>query len=113
MTRHKILRSLLVMSFGLLMTMAGAQTTSVQNDNPYAAPESRSIEAPAAGDANRMKVESSTNAPMNVLEDVPRDTHGKRVRRMCGIDPGTDQMPAACRRLLEISSTPQSASYTG
>lgn len=106
MMHHKILHISLAASFGFLAIMATAQTTApVQSDNVNTAPASRSMAAPVAGNSGRMKAESSTIVPMNVLEDVPRDMGGKRARTACDNDPVTGQMPEGCRRWLEIART--------
>jgi hypothetical protein len=106
MMHHKILHAALAASFGSLTMMATAQTTApVHNDNAYATPASSSTAAPVAGNSDSMKAESSTIAPLNVLEDVPRDMSGKRAQTVCDRDPVTGPMPIGCRRWSEIAGT--------
>jgi hypothetical protein len=92
--------------FGSLTTMATAQTTApVHNDNAYTAPASSLMAPPMAGDSDSMKAESSTIAPLNVLEDLPRDMSGKPAQTLCDSNPVTGPMPIGCRRWSEIAGT--------
>ena len=69
-------------SFGFEAMTAAAQTTApVQNDNVNTAPANHSIVASAPGGSGRTKSQSSTIAPMNVMEDVPRDVSGEPARQ--------------------------------
>ena len=111
MMLHKILHTALAASFGSLTMMATAQTTApVQNDNAYTTPASFSMAPPMAGNSHSMKAESSTIAPLNVLElnvleDLPRDMSGKRAQTLCDSNPATGPMPIGCRRWSEIAGT--------
>ena len=106
MMHHKILHTALAASFGFLTMMATAQTTApVHNDNAYTTPPSSSMAPPMAGNSDSMRAESSTIAPLNVLEDLPRDMSGKRAQTLCDSNPVTDPMPIECRRWLEIAGT--------
>ncbi|HEV2037379.1 MAG TPA: hypothetical protein VGQ96_02140 [Candidatus Eremiobacteraceae bacterium] len=101
MMRHKIPYASMAASFGFVAMTAAAQTTApVQNDNVDAAPANHSIVAPAPGGT-----QSSTIAPMNIMEDVPRDMSGKPARTGCDNDPASGPAPAACRRWMEIART--------
>jgi hypothetical protein len=82
------------------MTAAAQTTAPVQNDNVDTAPANHSIVAPAPGGT-----QSSTIAPMNIMDDVPRDGRGERARTDCDNDPVIGQPPAACRRWMEIART--------
>jgi hypothetical protein len=106
MMHHKILHTALAALFGSLTTMVTAQTTApVHNDNAYTAPASSSMAPPMAGDSDNMKAESSTIAPLNVLEDLPRDMSGKPAQTLCDSNPVTGPMPIGCRRWSEIAGT--------
>ena len=106
MMHHKILHTALAALFGSLTTMVTAQTTApVHNDNAYTAPASFSMAPPMAGDSDNMKAESSTIAPLNVLEDLPRDMSGKPAQTLCDSNPVTGPMPVGCRRWSEIAGT--------
>jgi hypothetical protein len=104
MMHHKILLTALAASFSSLTMMATAQTTApVHNDNAYTTPASSSMAAPVADNSDSMKAESSTIAPLNVLEDLPREMSGKRAQTLCDSNPVTDPMPIGCRRWSEIA----------
>ncbi len=104
MMHHKILHVALAATFGSLTMMATAQTTApAHSDNAYTTPASSSMTAPVAGNSDSMKTESSAIAPLNVLEDVPRDMSGKRAQTLCDSNPETDPMPIGCRRWSEIA----------
>ena len=106
MLHHKILHTALAALFGSLTTMATAQTTApVHNDYAYTPPASSSMAPPMAGDSDSMKAESSTIAPLNVLEDLPRDMSGKPAQTLCDSNPVTGPMPIGCRRWSEIAGT--------
>jgi hypothetical protein len=102
--RHKIVPILLAVGVASLAMVASAQTTDAEVANVYAAPSSRSIATPAAINSGAARDESSLVEPTNVLEDTPRDTSGKPAGR-CAHNPLDGQMPAACRRQLEIALT--------
>ena len=103
MMHHKILHTALAALFGSLTMMATAQTTApVHNDNAYTPPASASMAPPMA---DSMKAVSSTIAPLNVLEDLPRDMSGKRAQTLCDSNPVTGPMPIGCRRWSEIAGT--------
>jgi hypothetical protein len=104
MMHHKILHTTLAASLGLLTMMAAAQTTApVQNDNAYTTPASSSMAPPMAGNTGSMRAESSTIAPSNVLEDLPRDMSGERAQTLCDSNPVTGPMSIGCRRWSEIA----------
>jgi hypothetical protein len=106
MMRHKILHTALAASIGSLTIIATAQTIApVQNDYLHTLAASGSMAAPVAAESDRMKAESSTTAPTNVMDDVPRDMSGKRTQTVCDNDPVTGQKPEGCRRWLEIART--------
>jgi hypothetical protein len=106
MMHHKILHTALAASFGFLTMMATAQTTApVHNDNAYITPASSSMALPMAGNSDSMRAESSTIAPSNVLEDLPRDMSGKRAQTLCDSNPVTGPRPIGCRRWSAIAGT--------
>jgi hypothetical protein len=103
--RHKTVPILLAVGVASLAMVASAQTTGAEQvANVYAAPSSRSIATPAALNSGAARDESSSVEPTNVLEDTPRDTSAKPASR-CAHNPLDGQMPAACRRQLEIAGT--------
>jgi hypothetical protein len=106
MMRRKILYAWMAASFGFVAMTATAQATAlVQHDDVDTAPARHSIVAPAPGSSGGTDSQSLSIAPMNVMEDVPRDMSGKRARTDCDSDPVTGQMLAACHRWLEIART--------
>ena len=103
MMHHKILHTALAASFGFLTMTATAQTAPVHNDNAHTTPASSSMAPPMAANTGSMRAESSTIAPSNVLEDLPRDMSGERAQTLCDSNPVTGPMSIGCRRWSEIA----------
>lgn len=106
MMRRKILDAAMAASFGFVAMTATAQTTGlVQRDDADTAVANRSIGAPAVVSPGRTESQSSTIAPMNVMEPGPRDIGRERVRTDCDNDPVGGQSSTACRRWMKIART--------
>jgi hypothetical protein len=106
MTQHRIIVIALAASFYSTTQLVIAQTTiPVQDERAYTAPTTSPAMVPAAGGTGGVRTEGSPIAPMNVLEDVPRDMRGNRVRTLCDNEPVDDQMPGRCLRWSEIART--------
>jgi hypothetical protein len=101
--RRKMVLTLIAAWAASLSMAVSAQTTDAEQDaKVYAAPPSRSIAMPTAQDLAGTGAGTASLGPTNVLEDSPRDTRG-RPGGACSFDPVEGQLPAACRRQLEIA----------
>ena len=103
--RHKIVLTVLAAWVASLGMAASAQTTDLgQDGSVYTARTSRSIATPTAQHSQAVALRGTTASvePANVLEDAPRDP-GSGLGNTCAYDPVKKQLPATCRRQLEIA----------
>lgn len=98
----KIVRLVLAASVACLAAgAASAQVTDAeQRANRTATPASQSMPPLRVPGSEADAPELS--APANVFEEAPRDARGKPIGS-CAYDPLERQVPAACRRGLEIA----------
>jgi hypothetical protein len=104
MMRHKILCTVLVMSFSSSPLVANAQTIApIQNDHRHAPASAQMGAAPMRDGPPAVETDGPAIVPMNSLVDIPRGMDSERRGSLCDNDVVTGQMPAGCRRWSQIA----------